>query len=634
MMDAPGKPRYPLHAVSVVLEKGLKLVLIAKWGQLDDEGKQLKKPIHKNYQKQRYGPGFMSVKNHIEQAGLLAFIPDSIQCGGIDVDRGTATAIITDYPPLFVTQSLRPDGAHTLYPNPSGYQPSTRKWTGPEGSAGDFITGPAGYLVLWGNALQELADQLTYGNFGLPAADFRDVASSLTPVDYLGRPADGSFREIPVVDTDLAKVQPRYRNSALYTWLLGWGYGNHQDYQYYPDFLEAAQDRSLAGRAMMPDLGPGGKDNKSFDVAEALKVAGSAAGRVWRRKRQGQDSQDYPPSEKRPESALSAPDFQESGPKTRFSGQGHVCGNNANCHHAPGRGGGDPAKNSDSEHQRYVRSCRTSMDQDRVTARRDVVGWKFVLGEKVATIAAGFGLSVRRIQQDIAELKAGGQLPSRTQAKRQKAKVEARRRRAETHGTEGDQGSGNQLGREPTAGLLKYGLEEIAKQEYGAVRLFAFSHPPPGSEDFLKRGAASSPPRVYGLASPIQSVRARDGPAQPQNRPSSAIEGWFCRGCGWYGPDLKAVREHVQSVPVSEKEAHLGMNTVFRDIDGNLLMSDGTPVPSPDFPPWNLEPTEQQLEYIRALMDRLGRYSGRIEELTRWEASEFIAYLQGSLADA
>ena len=633
MMDAAGKPRYPLHAVPVVLEKGLKLVLIEKWGKLDEEGKQLKKPIHRNYHKQRYGPGFMSVKTHIEQGGLLGAIPDSIQCGGIDVDQGDSTAILTDYPPLFVTQSLRPNGVHIWCPNPSGFQPFTRKWTGPDGSAGDFITGPSGYFVLWGDALQELADQLKYGNLGLPSADFRDVANSLTPVDYLGRPADGTYREIPVVDTDLAQARPGYRNTALYTWLLAWGYDHHQEYQEYPDFHETMRDRSLAGLATMPDLGPTARGGDSFGQAEALKVAGSASRRVWQRKRQGQDFQDYPPSANRPESALSAPDFQDSGQKSRFSGHGHICGDNANCHHASGQGGGDPALNSDPVEQARRRSCRTSTDQARVTARRAVVGRKFVLGEKVATIAAGFGLTMRTIQQDVAEMKAGGQLPSRRQAKRQQAKVEARRRRAETHGTEGKQRSDNQPGREATAGLLKSGLAELAEQEYGAVRLFTFSHSPPSSEGFLKRGAASSPPRVYGLNSQVQSTRARDGPEQPRNQPSTAIVGWFCRGCGWYGPDLEAVREHADSVPAPEKQAHLGMNTVFRDIDGNLVMSDGTPFPSPNLPPWNLEPTERQLEYIRALQERLGRTSGRIEELTRWEASEFIAYLQGSLAD-
>ena len=633
-MDAPGKPRYPLHAVPLVLEKGLKFVLVAPWGELDGEGKQLKKPIHKNYQKQRFGPGFQSVKDHIDRNGLLGILPESYRCGGIDVDRGDASAIVADFPPLLVTQSLRPGGLHLWYRNPSDWQPTTRKWTEPDGGAGgDFITGPAGYFVLWGDALQELADQLKYGNLGLPTADFRDVAKSLTPVDYLGRPAADGYREIPVVNTDLAQAQPGYRNTALFTWLLAWGYAHHQDYADFLDFLGTMQDRSLAGLAMMPDLGPTPKGGNSFDQAEALKVAGSASSRVWGRKRQGQDSQDYPPSANRLESALSAPDFHDSGQKKRFSGHGAICGDGPTCHHRAGQGGGDPALNSDPTEQSRRRSCRTVADQERVEARRQVVARKFVLGQKVATIAAGFGISTRRVQQDLAALKDAGQLPSRRQAKRQQAVVEARRRRGETRGSEGGQRSCNQPGREPTAGLLKSALEEIAKQEYGSERLFAFSHSPPGNEGFLKRDAAKQPPRVYGLSSLLQSVRDRDGPVQPQNRLSSAIEGWFCRGCGWYGPDLQAVREHAESVPVPEKQAHLGMNAVFRDIDGSLFMSDGSPVPSPDTPPGSLEPTERQLEYIRALMDRLGRRSGGIEELTRWEASEFIAYLQESLSD-
>ena len=102
----------------MVLEKGLKFVLVAPWGELDDEGKQLKKPIHKNYQKQRFGPGFQSVKDHIDRNGLLGVIPESYRCGGIDVDRGDATAIITEFPPLLVTQSQRPGGLAPVVSEP------------------------------------------------------------------------------------------------------------------------------------------------------------------------------------------------------------------------------------------------------------------------------------------------------------------------------------------------------------------------------------------------------------------------------------------------------------------------------------------------------------------------------------
>ncbi len=618
-MDAPGKPRYPLPAVPVVLEKGLKFVLVAPWGELDDEGKQLKKPIHKNYQKQPYGPGFQSVKDHIDRNGLLGVIPESYRCGGVDVDRGQATRILTEFPPLLVTQSLRPGGLHLWYRNPSDWQPTTRKWTEPDGEAGgDFICGPAGYFVLWGDALQELSDQLKYGNLGLPTADFRDVANSLTPVDYLGRPAPDGYREIPDVNTDLAQAQPGSRNTALFTWLLAWGYAHHQDYADFLDFLGTMQNRSLAGLAMMPDLGPTPRGGNSFDQGEALKVAGSASRRVWGRKRQGQDSQAYPPSENRPESALSAPDFRSTDRNRAFllAQAGYR---------------GDPALNANSEEQRRRRAKRTEYDQERVKARRQVVARKYILGEKVATLAGGFDLTPRRIQQDVAEMKNAGQLPSRRQAKRQQAIVDARLRRAETRGTQGEQRSGNQPGREGAGGPLKSGLAELARTEYGARYLHTFSHPPPGNDGLFQRDAAKQPPRVYGLNSLLQSARDRDGPVQPRDRLSRGIKGWFCRGCGWFGPDLQAVQAHVQSVPAPEKQAHLGMNAVFRDIDRQLVMSDGSPWPMPDHPSRNRAATGKQLAYILALLDRLGQQYGRMY-LTVGEASDLIALLQERLA--
>ena len=485
-MDAPGKPRYPLPAVPVVLEKGLKFVLVAPWGELDDEGKQLKKPIHKNYQKQRYGPGFQSVKGHIDRNGLLGAIPESHGCGGIDVDRGDATAIIAEFPPLLVTQSQRPGGLHIWYPNPTEWQPPTRKWTDTTGGAsGDFITGPAGYFVLWGDALQELADQLKYGNLGLPTADFRDVANSLTPVDYLGRPAADGYREIPDVNTDLAQAQPGYRNTALFTWLLAWGYAHHQDYADFFTFLETMQGRSLSGLDMMPDLGPTPRGGNSFDQGEALKVAWSASRRVWGRKRQGQDSQDYPRSANRLESALSATDFRSTDRNRAFS-------------LAQAGYRGDPALNANSEEQRRRRAKRTEYDRERMAARRQVVARKYVLGEKVATLACGFDLTPRRIQQDVADLKAAGQLPSRRQAKRQQATVEARRRRAETRGTQGDQGSGNLPGREPTAGLLNLPWKNSPSRNTGQNVSLPSPTLPKVTRFFSKGRLHSSPPVFMG----------------------------------------------------------------------------------------------------------------------------------------
>ena len=205
MLNRPAKPEYPLRAVPVLLEAAAQVVLLVKWGELDPSGIQLKKPAHTNWQKQH--PGFVAIKQHIDQSGLLGIVPDSLGLAVLDVDRGNASQIMAEFPPFFVTPSRRPGGMHIWYPNPSNHT-TPRKWQGPGNSSGEVVAGPGKYAVLWHNALDDLAWQLEYLPVSIQAADFRDVVNSLSWIDHLGRPAE-AFRALPAVNVDLSQATDR-----------------------------------------------------------------------------------------------------------------------------------------------------------------------------------------------------------------------------------------------------------------------------------------------------------------------------------------------------------------------------------------------------------------------------------------
>ena len=493
---------------------------LAVWGEVDAKGVQLKKPKRRNYRKQ--WPGFSPLKEHIEQGGLVGAIPP-VGFVVLDVDQGDATWIMAMFPPYFVTASRRPGGLHVWYPCPPGYRPPSRKWRGPDGSGGDAITGASGYVVLWGNAMQDLVEQISYGGGGLRAADFRDVAMSLTWVNYQGRPL-GERREIPEESGDLTKAEPGNRNTILFTWCLGWGYEHHQEFETLSEFQEQLQELALAGRLQMPDLGPGSNGGASFEEEEALKVARSAARRVWRIKREGQESQDYPLGKNGQESALSGHHNEDSRQKSVIPrGWGGMSWEERQALYR-----GDPALNRHSETQSYRRSCRTRQDRERVQGRRKHnVADRLAVGQSCRSIAAQFGVSTRTIQRDARSI----ELPSKRQARRRlqaKAQRHARMKAALKSGEKKGEPSG------------------IPGGDTG----------PPSNFFFFFRDAASSPPRVNGLMSQTGLKPVRDGPPDRVEQASRVTRQWVCRGCGHVAADVSEVEAHLRSFAVADREGH------------------------------------------------------------------------------
>lgn len=556
------KPHYPLAAVLAALELVQQLVPLARWGDLDEKGVQKKSPVRKNWQKQR--PGFTPLKEHVDQDGLLGLVPYLFVV--LDVDQGDASRLMAMFPPYFVTASRRPGGQHVWYPCPPGYKPPSYRWQGPDGSAGEAITGPGAYVVLWRNALQELVEQLRYGGGGHQAADFRDVAQALTWLDYLGRPADG-FRPIPDAPA-LAEALPGSRNTALFTHCLGWGYDHHQDYADFPAFQNKLEDVGLAGWRVMDEAentGPTLDGGDSFSPEEAEKVARSAARRVWAKRRVAQDSLDYPPSENSRISSLSAADSPDPGrnrPVSRNLRRWFEMGYR-----------GDPALNVDPEEQRRRRNCRTALDQERVTGRQKHVAIRVAAGHPRTTVATAFGVSDRTIQRDVVAIE---DWPSKRQAKRKLQADEARRRRAATAGTGSKQRSGSVPGHSP-AGVLNVGRAEVSSSEEGTGQALSGSGlSPPGSGVFSRADAASSPPRVYGLVSPFSFRPVRDGPPWPEQPRAGPLRAWVCRGCGYVADDLQAVGGHLDSFPVGDRDTHLGWDVAFQPATGGNDAMDAT----------------------------------------------------------
>lgn len=555
------KPHYPPHQVLHLLRAGHHFVLIQPWGQTDGDGKQLKSPIWRGWQNRR--PGFTSIKKHVDKHGLLGLILYHSNLAALDVDQGDPTAMATDFPPALVLPSLQPGRWHFIYRNATGYQ-APRRWTwdGTTYASGEAVSGPAQYVVLWHDALQQLADHVRYSaDNPVQTADFHDVAQALTWLDHLGRPVtandDAFTRPAPQDIPDLTQAMPGSRDFALYTYCLRWAYAHHQEYDDYADLLADLQEVSIQGRLQMPDLGPGGRDGQAFTETDALNKAKSAAGRVWQRKRQAQDSQDYPPPQNSRISSLSAPDFPKSRPKpppTTDSGRWYELGYR-----------GNPALNSDSEEQRRRRARRTELDADAIQRRRQHAALLYAVGNDTATVATMTRPTAVRTDVDHASLRTAqrdraaiGKLPSRRKARRTLQSYAAQRLRAgNSQGTQDDSGRT----RQGSPDSQKKG--EIRQKDAGSFTTSGASPPP----TLAGKGAASSPPRVEGLTALPNLRPARDGPPWPEDDPSGPVQAWVCRACGHPAADLTEVQEHLDSLPLPQRQHHQGWDIIFLPAD-------------------------------------------------------------------
>ena len=341
--------------------------------------------------------------------------------------------------------------------------------------------GSTGYIVLWGNALEDLAETLAYRD--RPGqAPFAAVAAALTsrdmsppaptPTSKPG-PAPAAQRRSVAAALDLSQTWPGRRNISLFADLRLWAYRAYRNFSQYEDFAEAARQRALAGRERMPVL-------DDFEDGEAATVATSVSVWTWTikptpGKRNGNDNN---------------------------SGQGEYSPRSPATGEQQYRG--DPALNADSEIQRYRRGCRTQLAAIRVEHRQACIANRYVLGTPITKLAATFGVTRRTVERDLST----AQLPTRRRARRTLQAEDDQRRRRKRQADQATSGTGTITGRETTAGQsspaqANRDREDQARRDTPAPNL-------------RQEGRAKAPPLINRLAS--QGPQPQ-GPEPPNGAP-------------------------------------------------------------------------------------------------------------------
>ena len=390
------KPTYPLSAIAILLDFYARFVLLAKWGDRDAAGQQRKRALRRNWPK--LSPTFMEIKDHVDQGGLLGLVPAFLTSTALDVDRGDPVPLMANYIPWAVCPSLTSGRLHLWYRD-STSRPQA-KWRYAEGGAGGELISQHPYVVLWGEALQQLADALTEGD--LPGqTHFDQVAPALTwtadPGEVHHRTGATGRKRRPTIYhhfEELASVDPGERNDALYDVLGTWARDQLRrgTYATRQEFAQALEAQAQAGRREFLDL-------TDFPAAEASAIARSVAN-YWPGKQRGP-----------------GPGPEEGGDSHRPGGLGEQGYR------------GDPALNCDSEVQRWRRGRRTALDAVRTGQRQTQVAARFRLGAEVPDLATAFGCTPRTIWRDL----EAADLPSRRQARRMlQANGERRRRKRGT----------------------------------------------------------------------------------------------------------------------------------------------------------------------------------------------------------
>ena len=458
----------------VLLEYGAQFVLCDHWGHRKTDGSQSKKPVHRNWRQQR--PGFVAVKDHITQGGLLGIVPSSLNCAVLDVDHGNPTELIATHLPWFLSPTQRPRRLHLWYQDNRHELAEERRgghWRHESGCGGELLAS-TGYVVLWGNALQGLAEALQDKVFGRgDQADFDTVATD-TAMTWAGPGQNLTRREVQIQAEDLpelADVLPGNRNTALFDHIRYYAYPQVQHHTDFLDFADTVTDFATTCRDQLPDV-------TGFPESEAVGIAQSVATWTW----------------------------------TVFTGEGAGQRPDANRLTSPARRPalgdagyrGDPALNADSEVQRYRRSCRTKLDEIRVAGRVQLAAARSVTGWPVARVATMIGVSQRQAQRYL----AAADLPSKRQAKQTLAVQRAKARpHDEQQVGEVDYGTGT-LTRSETTGTHN-GTWPEEQSSNGATHATDIT-PSPGF--FVKTDAPERSPPDFGLVSQQDQEQARDGP--------------------------------------------------------------------------------------------------------------------------
>ena len=357
-------------------------------------------------------------------------------------------------------------------------------WRSDNGCGGELLAS-TGYVVLWGNTLEDLAETLAYGD--RPGqAPFAAVASALTwrdmsplePADTKAPAPTPTSKPVPAPATqrrsvaaapDLSQTWPGRRNISLFDEVRLWAYRAYRNFSQYEDFAEAARQRALAGRERMPVL-------DDFEAAEAATVATSVSVWTWTikptpRKRNGNDNNSGQ---------------EEYSPRSPATGEQQYRG--------------DPALNADSEIQRYRRGCRTQLDAIRVEHRQACIANRYVLGTPVAKLAATFGVTRRTVERDLST----AQLPTQRRARRTLQAQDDGRRRRKRQADKAASDTGTFTGRETTAGP-----SSIAQKSWDKEDQDNRNRPAP---NLHQEGRAKAPPLLNGLASHLPQPPGPDPP--------------------------------------------------------------------------------------------------------------------------
>ena len=467
-------PTYPLQAVPVLLEHGAQFVLCDHWGNRKADGSQSKKPVHRNWRQQR--PGFVAVKDHITSGGLLGIVPSSLNCAVLDVDHGNPTELIATHLPWFLSPTQRPHRLHLWYQDNRHELAEERRgghWRHESGCGGELLAS-TGYVVLWGNALEGLAEALQDKVFGRgDQADFDTVATD-TGMTWAGPGEQLTRREVEVKAEDLpelADVLPGNRNTALFDHIRYYAYPQVQHHTDFLDFADTVTDFATTCRDQLPDV-------EGFPESEAVGIAQSVA--VWTWAVFAREGGDQRHDAKRLTSPARRPALGDAGYR------------------------GDPALNADSEVQRYRRSCRTRLDEIRVAGRVQLAAARSVTGWPVARVATMIGVSQRQAQRYL----AAADLPSKRQAKRTLAVQLAKaRRHDEQQVGDVDCGTGTLTGVESTG--THNGRWTQERSSSGTVHE---AETTPSREFSVETDAPRRSPPDYGLVSLDDQAHIRDGP--------------------------------------------------------------------------------------------------------------------------
>ena len=454
----------------VLLEYGAQFVLCDHWGHRKTDGSQSKKPVHRNWRQQR--PGFVAVKDHITQGGLLGIVPSSLNCAVLDVDHGNPVELIATHLPWFLSPTQRPNRLHLWYQDARGDRRGGR-WRHDSGCGGELLAS-TGYVVLWGNALEGLAETLQDKVFGRGDQSNFDTVATDAGMTWAGPGEQLTRRQVEVRVEDLpelADVLPGNRNTALFDHVRYYAYRQAAHHAEFLDFADTVTDFATTCRDQLPDV-------TGFPESEAVGIAQSVATWTW----------------------------------TVFTGEGAGQRPDANRLTSParrpalGEAGyrGDPALNADSEVQRYRRSCRTRLDEIRVAERIQVAAARSVTGWPVARVATTLGVSQRQAQRYL----AAADLPSKRQAKRTLAVQRAKtRRHDEQQVGEVDRGTGTLTGMESTGTHNGRWI-----QEQSSNRTVSPNRVTPSPRFFVETDAPRRSPPDYGLVSQQGQEQARDGP--------------------------------------------------------------------------------------------------------------------------